>query len=366
MSKSVGNVVDPYELMLGGKDKKQRPAYGAEVLRLWIASVDYTADVNVGPNIIKQKSEELRRMRNTFRYLLGNLDGVDASDARYDVRDPATYASLPSVDKWALGQLAAVVAEARGHYDAHQFSKVYNAVVKYTQAELSNFYFEQAKDRLYISGKDSARRTTCQATLRAIAEALSCVLAPMLPHLCEDAWQHMAHENAEAFADGGASVFEQGWPSWAEGFAPHEAEAWAGARALRDDVNRAIEMARKDKAVGASLEASVVVAGGDPAARAAYAMLAPRGLLDTHAPADGSNGVDDLRFMLQVASIEDAADAAAVRAACDPSHVVEGGASGAVVGVARTGEAKCGRCWYHGADVGDAGLCPRCEAVVEG
>ena len=169
MSKSLGNVIDPAEVIDGDpKQPKARPAFGADVLRLWVSSCDYSSDVSIGPNIIKQTAEQFRKVRNTVRYLLGNLNGVDAEDARFDARDEAAYAALPSLDKWLLGRLARVEADVAAAYDAFQFSRAYGALLEFISRDLSAFYLDVAKDRLYISAKGDARRVACQATIKAV------------------------------------------------------------------------------------------------------------------------------------------------------------------------------------------------------
>lgn len=185
MSKSLGNVVDPLLVIEGGNNKKLQPAYGVDVLRLWVASVDYSSDVCIGDNLIKQTFESYRKLRNTAKYMIGNLSefkpGVEGDAVLYD--------DLPSLDKWMLGRLSATIKEVQSAYDDYQFSRATNELLRFATSDLSNFYLDVAKDRLYISSTDDFRRRSCQTVIQACLEGLSKCVAPILPHLAEDIWQ---------------------------------------------------------------------------------------------------------------------------------------------------------------------------------
>ena len=156
MSKSIGNTVDPLQVIEGGNNKKKDPAYGADVLRLWVSSVDYTTDVCVGPNIIKQVFESYRRLRNTARYLIGNLFDFDPTVHTVE------YDELPDLDKYILGKYTELVAEVSDAFANYQFFRASQALLRFATADLSSFYLDIAKDRLYISAADDARRRSCQ------------------------------------------------------------------------------------------------------------------------------------------------------------------------------------------------------------
>ena len=305
MSKSLGNVIDPAIVIDGDpKNPKKNPAYGADALRLWVSSCDYSSDVSIGPNIIKQTSEQFRKVRNTLRYLLGNLGDVDAADPRYDVDDKATYEALPSLDKWLLGRLGTLELEVERAYDSFAFSRVYSSVLSFISTELSAFYLDVAKDRLYISSAADPRRVTCQATLKAVTERLLRMLAPIVPHTAEDAWQLLPYERSAP------SVFESPWPRAADAvggapsFPPHLDAEWAALLVLRDDVNQCLEAARRDKLVGSSLDALVLIAPPPASADSSLGAFLAR----LHAGDDAqltppgasplANDVDDLRFLL--------------------------------------------------------------------
>ena len=185
MSKSLGNVVDPLQVITGGKNLKTQPAYGADVLRLWVASVDYSSDVCIGDNIIKQTFESYRKLRNTARYMIGNLaDFIPGEDG-----NSVVYDDLPSLDKWMLGRLSGMLCEVQNAYDEYQFNRAVNEILRFATADLSNFYLDVAKDRLYISASDDFRRRSCQTVLHACIEGFAKAIAPIIPHMAEDIWQ---------------------------------------------------------------------------------------------------------------------------------------------------------------------------------
>lgn len=185
MSKSLGNVVNPLKIIDGGNNKKAQPAYGADVLRLWVASVDYSGDVCIGDNIIKQTFESYRKLRNTARYMIGNVADFTPGDTGNGV----PYEKLPSLDKWMLGRLSSMVKEVENAYDEYQFNRAVNELLRFASADLSNFYLDIAKDRLYISSTDDFRRRSCQTVLQACLEGFAKAMAPILPHMAEDIWQ---------------------------------------------------------------------------------------------------------------------------------------------------------------------------------
>ena len=380
MSKSLGNVVDPKLVIEGGNNLKKEPAYGADVLRLWVATVDYSSDVRIGPNAIKQVFEQYRKLRNTLRYMVGNVADVPeegSSDfTAYDAA--ANYDTLPSLDKWLLGRLNALEVECYDAYDQYQFQRAVNALSAFATNELSALYLDVAKDRLYVSPQHSARRRSCQSVLIACLNTLPRLLAPLLPHLAEELWQALPYKAGDAFSAERGSVFDLAEP-WTRGslapFTPHDEAKWDARRQLRDDANRALEAARRDKLVGASLDAKVVVSPPvDAEARKAFdESLA--GLADTSqviAPhgKDIADAVDDLRFLFLVSDVEVVESSDAVCGVCADQHVVSSADSftGATVGVVEASTARCARCWYHDSTVGSLAnhpaLCARCGDAV--
>ena len=361
MSKSLGNVVNPMEVIEGGNNKKLDPAYGADVLRLWVASVDYSGDVCIGKNIIKQTFESYRKLRNTARYLIGNL--ADFVPADQDGSNAVPYDDLPSLDKWMLGRLSAVLKEVDEAMDSFQFQRAIQELLRFASADLSNFYLDVAKDRLYISGVDDVRRRSCQTVIHAVLEGFAKALAPILPHMAEDIWQNLPYSTPAE------SVFEGGWPSHLASFQEHDAEKWDFVRSLRDDVNKMLEQARSDKLVGASLEASAYIYVPDEDSRKTLESLVGDEHLIT--PPIKTNGVDELRTVLMLSQVTLVDSVAEIASSCDEAYISEADtSSGCVVGVGKASGSKCGRCWFYDTQVGKHGLphsdvCQRCnEAII--
>lgn len=359
MSKSLGNVVDPMYVIEGGNNKKLEPAYGSDVLRLWAASVDYSGDVSIGANIIKQTFESYRKLRNTARYILGNLadfvpEGEENSNA-------IPYDELPSMDKWMLGRLSATLSEVDEAMSEYQFNRATQELLRFASADLSNFYLDVAKDRLYISGITDARRRSCQTILHAIIEGFAKSIAPVLPHMAEDIWQNLPYDKPTE------SVFEGGIRSELKAFDEHDDEQWTLVRNIRDDVNQMLELARNDKLVGASLDAAAYVYAPDEATRAVLDLLdGDRELLSTPVK---TNGVDDLRTSLMLSQVYLVDSADAVSDSCEEVYVSKGENSGCTVGVKKADGTKCGRCWFYDENVGNLGivhndLCQRCNEAI--
>eukprot|EP00802_Teleaulax_amphioxeia_P002182 Tamp_02184.p1 GENE.Tamp_02184~~Tamp_02184.p1 ORF type:complete len:1015 (-),score=352.78 Tamp_02184:1516-4146(-) len=356
MSKSLGNVVDPKIVIDGGANQKQQPAFGADVLRLWVASVDYTGDVRIGGNIMSQVSDACRKIRNTLRYILGNLN--DFVPAEHTVK----YEDLTSVDKWMLGRLSEVRADIKDAYDKYEFFRASQAITNFCITDLSNFYLDVAKDRLYISANDDARRRSCQTVLKEVLDVLLASIAPILPHMAEDAWQNLPYKTETT------SVFQAGWPK-SEPHPPHESAAWNFVRSVRDDINACMEKARVDKVVGANLDAEVFIHVPDAEKKALLKGLLHDGSMLVEPRPAGFNGVDDLRFLFLVSGVTLVDSAEEVSKACEQYTLPVGDAdSECFVGVKKAGGAKCERCWFWSDSVGThEGLdhvCPRCAGAV--
>lgn len=360
MSKSHGNVVNPLEVIDGGNNQKVDPAYGADVLRLWVASVDYSGDVCIGKNIIKQTFESYRKLRNTARYLIGNLadfkpEGTEGSNA-------VAYEDLPSMDKWMLGRLSSVLKEVDSAIDEYQFNRATQEVLRFATADLSNFYLDVAKDRLYISAIDDPRRRSCQTVIQACLEGFAKSIAPILPHMAEDIWQNLPYETEFE------SVFEGGWPKHLMEFEEFEGNQWKLVRELRDDVNKMLELARNDKLVGASLDAAAVVYVPDEEKRAILSKL--DGDEDLVSPPVKTNGVDELRTALMLSQVKFVDSVDEIKELCDEKYISETTVSGCVVGVKKAEGTKCGRCWFYDSSVGNHdlkydGVCQRCNHAIE-
>jgi isoleucyl-tRNA synthetase len=257
MSKSLGNIIDPLTVINGGKNQQKEPPYGADVMRLWVSSVDYSGDVLVGPNILKQLSDAYRKIRNTARFLLGNVHDFDPA------KDAVPYDKLPELDRYMLHRMSEVFTEVTEAFDSYQFFKFFQTIQNFCVVDLSNFYLDIGKDRLYISAPNSFRRRSCQTVIAIILENLARAIAPVLCHMAEDIWRYLPYSTPYK------SVFESGWvkldPAWLQ---PDLAPTWEQIRELRDGVNKVLEQARTDKAIGSSLESKVLLQVQDAQLRA--------------------------------------------------------------------------------------------------
>ena len=351
MSKSLGNVVDPAVLVEGGKNEKQEPAYGADVLRLWVSSVDYSADVPLGPGIVKQLADVYRKVRNTARYLLGNLHDFDPRP-QAEGGDGIPYAELPLLDRWMLQRTAALIDSVTGDFERFEFYRFFQALQNFCVVDLSNVYLDIAKDRLYVSAAADARRRSCQTVLALVVERLAGLIAPVLCHMAEDIWQNLPYPVAEE------SVFERGWPTAPAEWRQPELEApMAQILELRALVNRQLESCRKDGGLGASLEAQVQLEIAADESTAA--------LRDALAQLEASSHprVDNLADWLLVSALR-------IGGAAPEGVLAEACEGGVTVRIARAEGEKCERCWHYETDIGQhAGhptLCGRCVDVLEG
>lgn len=347
MSKSVGNVVDPRKIILGGNNQKTEPAYGADVLRLWVASVDYTSDVLIGDRIIGQVADVYRKIRFTLRYILGNLSDFNPE------RDAIPYESLPATDKYILSRFARLIEECTSAYDNYQFYRVYQALQRFVVLDLSNFYLDVVKDRLYVSEPDSPDRRACQTVLNHLLTGLLPILAPLTPHMAEDAWQNLPYSTPIV------SVFLNGWsPShdqWA--IDSSEENVWRSILTIRDEVNQLLEKARVDKSLGSSLEASIFVHIEDGGLRKALEDLQR-----------SDNGQDALRYNLIASHVDLVDNVEQAKAASYSSSGSLDGNISFTVGVSKASGSKCSRCWNYSHHVGEdsehAQICERCLPVI--
>ena len=341
MSKSLGNVVDPMVIIEGGKNQKQEPAYGADVLRLWVSSVDYSTDVPIGAGILRQLADVYRKVRNTSRYLLGNLHDFNPATDAIAVED------LPLLDRWMLQRTAEVMDEITEAFESYEFFRFFQLLQNFCVTDLSNFYLDIAKDRLYVSAPADRRRRSCQTVMALIIERLAGLIAPVLCHMAEDIWQNLPYAVNEA------SVFQRGWPT-----AP---DCWRNAslnepmqqlRELRTSVNKVLEDCRSRQELGASLEAAVRLEAHSPGLQSALQWLND----------NGQPEVDGLRDWLLVSQLQIGGEPWAELLANQDDEV-------ALIEVARARGSKCERCWHYESDVGQHAehphLCGRCVSVLE-
>ena len=344
MSKSLGNVIDPRYVIQGGNNKKQEPAYGADVLRLWVASVDYTADVMIGKGILKQTADVYKKIRGTLRFLLGNLYDFEPSSHGLPI------GSLPKVDRYILSKLHHLCQESDAAYAGFQFSRFYALVQRFVSADLSNFYLDIAKDRLYIQSTDSFSRRACQTVLHELMHGLVSYIAPVLPHLAEDVWKHLPYESNHD------SVFQAGWlrakAEWKEELSEEESQSFDAILRLRELVTKALETARDGKFIGSSLEAKLLINVPDPSVfEAAFA----------------ENGVDELQYSFIVSQAQ-WTDTSSAKSATYCTEGQVDGVGDVVIGVEKADGLKCERCWNYSTSVGTfpdtPDLCHRCAPIV--
>jgi len=296
MSKSLGNTINPLDLM---RD------YGADILRLWALSVDFTEDHRIGKEILSGVADQYRKLRNTFRYLLGALDGF-SEDERVAVAD------MPELERYVLHLLAEMDAKLKQAVADFDFNTYVRLISDFANNDLSAFFFDIRKDSLYCDAPDSAKRRAYRTVLDTLFHALVRYAAPVLVFTAEEVWQTRYPEEG--------SVHFSDWPEGDAGWRDDALSArWSALRELRREVTEAIEPMRRDKVIGSSLEAEVTVSGG-------------------HA------GIDLPELFITGSVV-----------------------SGDTLSVTKTTHHKCGRCWRHLPEVSEDGaLCGRCDEVVNG
>uniref|UniRef100_A0A1D1YWT0 isoleucine--tRNA ligase n=1 Tax=Anthurium amnicola TaxID=1678845 RepID=A0A1D1YWT0_9ARAE len=357
MSKSLGNVVDPENVITGGKSPKDGPGYGADVLRLWVSSVDYTGDVMIGPQMLRQMSDIYRKLRGTLRYLLSNLHDWKPEHA-------ISHDNLPEIDKYVLFQLENVVDAIKESYENYQFYKIFQILQRFAIVDLSNFYFDVAKDRLYVGGTESFTRRSCQTVLAAHLLTITRVIAPILPHLAEDAWQNLPFEHSTGDGFVAKFVFESKWPDSNEKclrLAVEDVDFWRKILELRAEVNKVLENARIGKLIGSSLEAKVFLHTADAATASRLQELC-----------EARNDADALHRIFITSQVEILSSLEGERISNVPyvGEFIEEGASRIWIGVSRADGLKCERCWNYSPKVGSfvahPTLCERCYNVIGG
>ena len=321
MHKSLGNGVDPADLI---KD------FGADIVRLWAASSDYHADVRCSKEIFKQIAQNYLKFRNTARYCLGNLDGFDPNNL-------VPSEQMEELDKWALTKLDALVKYCRKAYSAYEFHNITHAINDFCVVELSSFYLDILKDRLYCEEKDGLRRRSAQSALFLIVDGLSKLFAPILAYTCDEIWQAMPHR-AE---DDGRNVLLNQMPANFESYCLDEdaVARWDNYLIpLRQDVNGVLEKARADKRIGKALEAQVSLTHNEALETATSGM-----------------NLAEL-FLVSAVTWADPTEDALTGSGINFSDVT--------IGVSEAKGEKCPRCWMHSETADENGLCPRCAAVI--
>ena len=313
MSKSLGNVISPNDV---GKQ------LGAEIIRLWSASVDYTQDVRISNDILKQVSETYRKIRNTFRFLLGNL-----FNGNFDNRtDLLSYDELEELDKYMVLKFEKVVAKVLDYYENYQFNSITTELINFFNVELSSFYLDYGKDILYIEAEKSHKRLSMLTVLYTVLSKSVRLLAPILSFTAEEVYDNMPYEDAE-------SVHLTDFP--AKNLIDDAAlEAkWDKLLEVRDDVNKALEESRNKKVIGKSLEAAVEIYSNDSEV------------------VELLNSVDNLHQLFIVSSVE-------VKENDGVAYDL------ATVKVTKAEGHRCERCWNIVEEVNEEGLCPRCASIL--
>jgi isoleucyl-tRNA synthetase len=325
MHKSLGNAVAPDEVI---KD------YGADILRLWVSSSDYRTDVRISKDILKQLSDIYLKIRNTARFILGNLEGFDPDDA-------VPFSEMLELDKWAVIRFNKLVERVRSAYDRYEYHTTYHGIHNFCAIELSNIYLDIIKDRLYCDGTNSLSRKSAQSAIYMILDGMVRLLAPLLAFTSEEIWAAMPHGKS----DDRSSVLFNDMPevNTAYNFAAGQESKWDKLLALRADVNKALELARADKTIGKPLDADITL----------Y-------LDDTGADAFREIKDENLKELFIVSKVT------AVNGTGDGYDGLE--FKGVRIAVKASEEPKCIRCWTHDGRVGESAehpeLCPRCLGAV--
>ncbi len=324
MHKSLGNAIAPDEVI---KD------YGAEILRLWVASLDYRVDVRLSKDILKQLSEAYRKVRNTARYILGNLYDFDPNT------DQVADDELLDIDRWALIRLAEVVKTVREAYDNYEFHDAFYAIHHFCVVDLSNFYLDVLKDRLYVEAKTGVKRRAAQTAIYRILNAITRMLAPILAFTSEEIWSFMPH-TAE---DDARSVLLNEIPEAADVSDAEFEATWDRIHAIRDDVQKALEVARTAKVIGGSADAKVTL----------------------HLGAELLSFAEANRAQLQMAL-----GVSQLILSGEGEGTFKGDLDGLSVTAEHADGGKCVRCWNYSESVKEdgehAGLCSRCIEVLNG
>lgn len=324
MSKSKGNSVSPMDIV-----KK----YGAEILRLWVASSDFKSDIKISDDMLKQLSEGYRKIRNTARYILGNLSDFDPNGDMVDYKD------MLELDRWALMRLNEVVKKALAAYDAYEYHVLYHTVHNFCVVDMSSFYLDIIKDRLYTEQADGVKRRSAQTAMYLILDAVTRLLAPVLAYTTEEIWSHLPHL---ASHDTESVLFNR-MPEYDEKYVDAAlAEKWDKVIAVRADVLKALEEARANKVIGQSLAADITV----------YADEKTKAFLE---------GMKDELAAVFIVSRVTLADMAQAGAGAVDGETVK-------TLVAPAAGEKCERCWIYtddiGSDTAHPTLCARCAGVV--
>ncbi|MBR1456394.1 MAG: isoleucine--tRNA ligase [Oscillospiraceae bacterium] len=330
MHKSLGNGVDPADLF---------KEFGADIVRLWAGSMDYHVDVRCSKEIFKQMSQNYLKFRNTARYCLGNLDG-------FDVNDLVKPEDMEALDRWVLTKLNKLIRKAEAAYKDYEFHVVSHLINDFCVVELSSFYLDIIKDRLYCEEKDGLKRRSAQTALFLILDTLTKMFAPILAFTCDEIWLAMPHREGDDVRNVVLNGMNQPFDAYELDAA--SMEKWDRLIKLRDDVNGVLETARASKRIGKPLEAAVTLRPTDETARELVESVSDMDLAEL--------------FIVSRCLIAEDEEQGEVAAAGKGSNY-----PGLAVSVVEAPGVKCPRCWMHSEQADpETGLCPRCAAVVAG
>ena len=327
MHKSLGNGVDPADIV---------KEFGADMIRLWAGSADYHVDVRCSKEIFKQLSQSYLKFRNTARYCLGNLDGFDANSL-------VAPQDMLALDRWAITKLNQLIEKVAEAYNNYEFHIVSHAINDFCVVELSSFYLDIIKDRLYCEEKNGLKRRSAQTALYLILDSMAKMFAPILAFTCDEIWQAMPHRAGDDTRN--IVLNEMNKPFAEYALSAEELAKWDTLIAVRNDVNGVLETARASKRIGKPLEAAVTLKIGDDAAKAAVESISDMNLAE-------------LFIVSQCLISDDAEDGDAVTG-------TGSGFPGLSISVIEAPGTKCPRCWMHSQQADpETGLCPRCASVV--
>ena len=325
MSKSLGNIVTPQEVM---------NKLGADILRLWIASTDYSGEMSYSEEIIKRSADSYRRIRNTARFLLANLNGFDPAKNMVQPDD------MVVLDRWAVSIAKEAQEQIIQAYDNYDFHKVVQRIMQFCSIEMGSFYLDIIKDRQYTAKSDSIARHSCQTALYHIAQAMVRWIAPILSFTADEIWQYLPIPQKQEF------VFEEEWYPSLFSLSENQAlnsEYWSQILTIRSEVNKVLEQGRNDKVIGSSLEASITLYADDDISEALAKLE------------------NELRFVLLTsqASVQPLSTA--------PDNAVQSEIKGLKIELAKAQGDKCPRCWHYTVDNDPTThLCKRCEENIHG
>ncbi len=322
MSKSLGNTILP-------KDITEK--YGADILRLWVSSVDYREDVRISENILQQMSDAYRRIRNTARFLMGNLNNFDYANDKVDYKD------MFEIDKWAMHKLEELKEKTTEYYDKYEFYSLFQEITYFCSMEMSSFYLDIVKDRLYCEGTTSIERRSAQTVLTEVLKVLVRIISPVLSFTADEIWERIPEALKEE-----ESVHLSKWIEANPEYLNEElAKKWDKIARLRREVNKKLEAERQTGLIGHSLDARVLL----NIANAEYSFIKDY----------TENEVSDLFIVSQVKFVND--------------NLAESEIEGISISVEKASGEKCERCWKYDEEVGHdhnhSDVCPRCASVLE-